>query len=306
MRQLRYHRSTVSVHRSFLFRVVVCATALAALAACRKKDAGAPPVATPSVTLSAARAPLGSPIEVTYKFAVAPDASFDQDYRVLVHVLDTDDEMIWADDHNPPTPTTQWKPGQTVEYTRTVFVPVVPYVGDATIQVGLYSVANQRRLALKGQDMGQHAYKVATLQLLPQTENVFTVFKDGWHPAEVAEHNGSVGWQWTKKEATLAFKNPKKDSTFYLDADNPGSVFNQTQQVTISLGGQVLDTFSMTPRQQVMRKIPLSSAQLGSADMDLLTIAVDKTFVPALIPAANSKDPRELGIRVFHAFIQPK
>ena len=37
-----------------------------------------------------------------------------------------------------------------------------------------------------------------------------------------------------------------------------------------------------------------------------LHISVDKTFVPALIPAANSKDPRELGIRVFHAFVEPK
>jgi hypothetical protein len=34
-------------------------------------------------------------------------------------------------------------------------------------------------------------------------------------------------------------------------------------------------------------------------------LEVDKTFVPALIPAANSKDPRELGVRVFHVFVQP-
>ena len=56
---------------------------------------------------------------------------------MFVHVVDTDDELMWTDDHNPPTPTTQWKPGQTIEYTRTVFVPVFPYVGDATIQLGL-------------------------------------------------------------------------------------------------------------------------------------------------------------------------
>ena len=284
----------------------MCAAALAAGGACRKKDAAAPPVATPSVAVSAPRAPLGSPVDITYKFAVAPDASFDQDYRVLVHMLDADDVILWADDHNPPTPTTQWKPGQTVEYTRTVFVPPVKYVGEATIQVGLYSPANQSRLALKGQDMGQRAYKVATLQLLPPSENVFTVFKDGWHPVEGAEHNDTFGWQWTKKEATLAFKNPRRDSIFYLVADNPGGVFDQKQQVTVSLGGQTVDSFTMTPKQEVMRKIPLSAAQLGSAEMDELKISVDKTFVPALIPAANNKDPRELGIRVFHAFVQPK
>ena len=49
-------------------------------------------MATPTVTINHDRAPLGSPIEITYKFVVAPDAHFDQDYRVMVHVLDSDDE----------------------------------------------------------------------------------------------------------------------------------------------------------------------------------------------------------------------
>jgi hypothetical protein len=56
----------------------------------------------------------------------------------------------------------------------------------------------------------------------------------------------------------------------------------------------------------VLRKVPMSAAQLGTAEMDQLEISVDKTFVPAAIPAANSKDPRELGIRVFHAFVDAR
>jgi len=35
-------------------------------------------------------------------------------------------------------------------------------------------------------------------------------------------------------------------------------------------------------------------------------IVVDKTYIPALVPGANSKDPRELGVRVFHAFVDPR
>jgi len=192
-----------------------------------------------------------------------------------------------------------------VEYTRTVFVRVYPYVGDAAIQVGLYSVANQKRLPLAGEDAGQRAYKVAKLQLQPQTENIFTVFKDGWHPAEVAEHNASVEWQWTKKQATLAFKNPKKDATFYLQVDNPGGVFNEKQKVTVTLGGAVLDEFELTPQMPVLRRISIKADQMGAAEMAELQITVDKTFVPMLISGGASKDPRELGIRVFHAFILP-
>jgi hypothetical protein len=37
-----------------------------------------------------------------------------------------------------------------------------------------------------------------------------------------------------------------------------------------------------------------------------LQISVDKTYVPALVVGVNSKDPRELGVRVFHAFIDPR
>src|SRR6266850_5595918 len=45
--------------------------ALTSLAACRRKEAPAPAVATPTVTLNHDRAPLGSPLDVTYKFVVA-------------------------------------------------------------------------------------------------------------------------------------------------------------------------------------------------------------------------------------------
>ena len=275
------------------------------LAACRKKESPAPPMATPSVSLSHDKTPLGSPIDITYKFVVASDATFTEDLRVMVHVVDADEELIFAFDHNPPVPTTQWKPGQTVEYTKTVFVPIYPYVGEATIQVGLHSTTTQKRVTLAGDDAGQHAYKVAKLQLQPQTENVFTVFKEGWHPGEIAEHNATVEWQWTKKDATLSFKNPKKDSVFYLDVDNPGSVFNETQQVTVTLGGQVIDEFTLQPRQPQLRKVTLKAAQLGTGDVAELVISVDKTYVPAtLLP--GSKDPRELGVRVFHAYIDPR
>jgi hypothetical protein len=275
------------------------------LISCRRKEAPAPPMATPSITLSHDKTPLGSPIDITYKFVVANDAHFTEDLRAMVHVVDADDELIFSFDHTPPIPTTQWKPGQTVEYTKTVFIPIYPYVGEATIQLGLHSTTTQKRVALAGEDAGQHAYKVAKIQLQPQTENVFTVFKDGWHPAEIADHNATIEWQWTKKSATLSFKNPKKDSVFYLDVDNPGSVFSEPQQVSITLGGQLVDEFTLRPKQPELRKIPLKTAQLGAGDVAEVVISVDKTYVPAVL-VPGSKDPRELGARVFHAYVDPR
>jgi hypothetical protein len=287
---------------------VICLSvgAVLTVAGCSRKENTAPPMATPSLTLSHDRAPAGSPLELTYKFVVASDAHFTEDYRVFVHIVDTDEEQMWTDDHNPPTPTSQWKPGQTIEYTRTIFVPVFPYVGDATIQMGLHSTKDQKRLTLGGEDVGQQAYKVAKLQLLPQTDNLFTVFKDGWHPAEAAAQDASVEWQWTKKQATLAFKNPKKDSVLYLDADSPEPQLHPSQQVQIAMGGQTVEQFTIEPDSRELRLIKLPGALMGTADLSELQITVDPTFVPMTVTNGATRDPRELGIRVFHAYVDPR
>lgn len=284
-----------------LFAFVVSAVA----AGCGRGEAPGPPVATPSVSFSRPRAALGSPIRVTYKFQVAPNApAFDQDYRVFVHFLDSDEERLWTDDHDPSVPTSQWKPGQTVEYTRTVFIPVFPYIGDAQVRIGLYSTRDQRRLTLAGEDAGQQAYTVATLTLLPHSENVFLLFKDGWHQAEVAPDNTTIEWQWSKKVGTLAFRNPKKDVVFYLHADNPAP-YAEPQSVAVKVNGVLVDTVAVTPRREFLHTTRITAAQLGTGDMVELTLEIDKTLVPALVAGANSRDPRELGLRVFHAFVEP-
>ncbi|MBI3490989.1 MAG: hypothetical protein HY047_04240 [Acidobacteria bacterium] len=290
-------------------RVLGGAAALLALGAsvgaCRRAAPPAPALATPSVKLSRDKTPLGSPLDITYRFEVARDARFDQDYRVFVHVLDVDGELMWNDDHVPSIATSQWTPGQVVEYTRTVFVPIYPYVGDATIQIGLYSPSTQKRPPLAGEDMGQRAYKVARLTLQPQTENIFTNFDTGWNTPEVAEHNAMVQWQWTKKEAALKFRNPKKDCMFYLDVDQPAKSFAEPQQVRVSLGGQTIEEFALASQQQVLKKTALTAAQLGTSDVVEILIAVDKTFTPSMRDP-TSKDTRELGIRVYHAFIDAR
>lgn len=287
--------------------LVVClGLAVVTMAGCGGGQSSEPPVATATVTLNHDRVPAGSPLDITYKFVVAPDAKFDEDFRVFVHIVDADEEQMWTDDHNPPTPTTQWKAGETIEYTRTIFVPVFPYVGEATIQIGLHSLKDQRRLTLNGQDVGQKAYNVGRLLLLPQTDNLFTVFKDGWHPAENSQ-DGAFEWQWTKKQATLAFKNPKKDATLFFELDSPGKDLHGPQQVQIVLGGTPIQTIDVTPdADRVLYKIKLPAALMGEADLSELQVLVDNSFVPMTVTGGTSRDPRELGVRVFHAYVDPR
>ena len=290
---------------SRVLRPVFVLTAVAlGLAGCRGRTA-APPVATPALTIDRTSAALGSPIELHYHFTVAPGARFDQNYRVMVHFVNADEELMWTDDHFPPLPTTQWKPGQQIDYRRTLFLPVYPYVGEAYVEVGLYSPTTQKRLTLKGEDIGQRAYRVARLDILPQTANLPLQYTDGWHQAELAQHDPNTQWRWTMKSGTITFPNPKRDSTFYLQLDNPSGAFDQPQHVTVSVNGQSVLQFDLPPKQELLQKIPLTAAQLGTAGTGTITIAVDKTFIPADIPALHSTDPRELGVRVFRAFLLP-
>ena len=133
-----------------------------------------------------------------------------------------------------------------------------------------------------------------------QSENIFLIYKDGWHPAEVASDNPASEWQWTKKTATLSFKNPKKDSTLYLQYDARPDLFTPPQQVALKIGDQEVGRFTADAKFPKLLRFPLTAAQLGASDMVDLVIDVDRTFKP------GGPDPRELGIRVFHAYIEPK
>ena len=271
---------------------------------CSSGEDTAPAVATAEVALSRSRVAQGSPVDITYRFqpaAAVPPAS----YRVFVHVVDADEELMWTDDHVPPTPPSEWQSGTPVEYSRTMFVPMYPYVGPSKIIVGVYDTASNLRIKLGNPDRGDRSYEVAQFELIPQTENVYLIYKDGWHPAEVAPDNPGTEWKWTRKEAILAFRNPKRDSTLILQMDNPAQSAGAASEVDIRLGGQSLTVVPVGPGDAPVRKITLSAAQLGTADMVELTLIANRTFVPALEPSSKSSDTRELGVRVFHAFIQP-
>jgi hypothetical protein len=287
-------------------RVAVAILAIAAVTCGRAKDTD-PPVATPAVTLARSQAAVGSPLEVKYRFAVASTApAFAEDYWVFVHFLDANGELMWTDDHQPTTPTREWKPGAAVEYSRTVFLPKFPYTGTTVVEVGLFSPKSGQRLPLSGQTSGQRSYHVASFDLQPQNDNQFVVFKSGWHPTEVADDEVGTEWQWSKKEATLTFRNPRRDVLFYLQVDRPVNPFAEPQHVSVMIGDTAVDQFELGANHVELRKFPIDAAQLGTADTVEMRIVVDRTFIPLNIPALKSTDPRELGVRVFRAYIEPR
>lgn len=299
--------SALSTRSAPGFALLVLIALTLSTTACGRTEDVAAPVATPAVSLSRPDAAVGSPVDMAYRFAVAAEApAFAEDYWVFVHFLDRDGELMWTDDHRPPTPTRQWRPGATIEYSRTMFIPKFPYTGETTVEVGLFSPDTGARLPLGGENVGMRSYRVARFNLRLQSDNLFVVFNNGWQETETADDASGLEWQWTKGEATLSFRNPKRDAVFFLQLDQPVKALPEPQQVELRIGSTVLERFPLPIGEKLLRRFDVTASQLGQADTVEMVIAVDKTFVPASIPELRSADSRELGVRVFRAFVEPR
>ena len=141
-------------------------------------------------------------------------------------------------------------------------------------------------------DVARREYEVAKFQLLPQSENIFLIYKDGWHPAEVSSDDPTNEWQWTKKAATISFRNPKKDATFYLEYDARTDKFGAPQQVTVRSGDQVIGTFAADSKEPKLVVAAGDRRAVRHGDMAELTLDVDQTFAPGGGDVARAGHPR--------------
>jgi hypothetical protein len=292
----------MKLRRTWRAGIVFAIAGAALVPACsRRKTAEINPI-TPSFAVNRTRAPLGSAVEVTYTWTLDPNAKkLTKDYRALVHFLDSHGVMLFEDDHVPQPPPTSWEPGKTYSYTRTKFIPIYPYVGKVEVRMGLYK--DRERVALKGEDTGMQEYKVAGMELLPQTENIFLVYKEGWHSPENHPENPSLERTWTKKDAVVSFKNPKRDVVVYLEADTCVKCFPAQPVLTLAVGGKKGLTVPIENAEVFLKKIRFKAADLGTDEWVDLRFSMNQSFVPKLLTPPMNQDDRELGLLVYHLYV---
>jgi hypothetical protein len=170
--------------------------------------------------------------------------------------------------------------------------------------MGLYPHPGRgERPALKGEDRGFREYKVATMELLPQTENIFPVFKEGWHNPETHPENPSVERTWTKKEALMSFKNPRKDVIVYLEGDTCVKCFTEQPELTMTVGNGVGVRFPIEGPQVHLKKVRVKAADLGDQEWVDLRLSMNESFVPKNLNPPLNNDDRELGFNVYHLYV---
>jgi hypothetical protein len=283
--------------------IILLCLLLAIVGGCaRRTDPAAQVGVTPSVTLDRGEAAGGQVVDARYRWTVAADASpLPADVTVFVHLVDEHGDLLWADDHRPPVPSQAWKGGQVIDYARPVVIPRGLRRGPLSLRIGLYN-STGARLALHGDDAGHQAYRVATLRTLPPGSEPSAVFSEGWHDVEIPDNTGASEWHWSRQLGTILMRNPRRSSTLVLDLDQPMTSLPAAQSIAIRLGDRIVDTFEMSPGQRELRRVAVAAEALGTGEVVSFALAVDPTFVPAKLEAGNG-DGRELGIRVFHAYL---
>jgi hypothetical protein len=157
----------------------------------------------------------GAYFDIEYSWKVGEDFVPPQkDLTVFVHFVNSSGNIIIAedgktvqDDHEPPVPVTQWKPGQNIVYTRNQ-VSFPKDIGgrgnEIKMYVGLFDPETYDRAELNSSDETPEknkAYLVQTI-LLKDNPYIHPLFDETWHGPE--PNKAGVN-RWTKKESTVLF-----------------------------------------------------------------------------------------------------
>ena len=225
----------------------------------------------------------------------------------MVHVVDTDEELMWTDDHNPPVPTTQWKAGQTVEYTQ-----------------------NRVRSHLPVRRRRRHSHRVvfddrSEARAAARTGHGAARLQGGDHQPAAADREPVHGLQgrlasgrsgrFERGGRMAVDQEGRRRSRSRTRRKTPCCIWSWTARARHSMApSRCRSSWAarrsirspLQPDETMLRKVALPAARMGDGELTELQVSVDKTFVPVLVSNSNSKDKRELGVRVFHAFVDSR
>lgn len=94
----------------------------------------------------------------------------EEDLMVFVHFVHLDarrsDKIAFQGDLRPAKETSHWRGRVTTGAKRTVFIPLECQPGFYDVLIGLWDPQSHRRFALNGQEQGDRAYRLGTLELV--------------------------------------------------------------------------------------------------------------------------------------------
>jgi hypothetical protein len=247
-------------------------------------------------------------VKMSYKFNFTEKFSPSQlsdDYKVFVHFWRTKNkEMLLQDDHTPVKKISQWKVGDSLDYSRVVYIPQfldefdIDFEGheDVKLTIGLYKPSNEEnKIVLYQEVLTVHAATYNAPEI---------VYDEGWNQPEanpkLADEEART-WRWTKKKAVCIIENPRKESLLIIKGGVDKSIFSD-QSVIFQINGTVLEKF-IPETARFSKRYVISPEMVGNEDEFRLTIETDKTFIPSALNK-EVNDDRELGVQVFFLYFR--
>jgi len=246
--------------------------------------------------------------KMDYEFKTAADfKKLGADYAVFVHLWRVNSkEMLLQDDHQPLKNTSTWTAGESIRYSRVVFIPQflnefdVDFEGyeELKLTVGLYNPKAQAKPIILFE-------KKITIQ--PASINApEIVYDEGWNEIETdvnAKDSFAKSWRWTTAKSVCIIENPKKECTLIVKGGVNKTVF-QDQKLAFKVNDALLDEF-IPENSGFSREYTVTPQMMGDADEFSLRFECDKVFSPDKV-FPNSKDNRELGMQVFFIYFREK
>ncbi len=245
--------------------------------------------------------PLGEPLDIG--FVWTPASEFEapaDDYKVFVHMIDPDGNILLQDDHYPPQPTSQWRAGQTEEYRRWYYPPNSLEAEYLDFVVGLYSPDNRTRV--RDAD-GSWAEGVQAHRMTVRSDDVsgIPLYMEGWHPPEQATEPEPREWRWSQAQSRAVFTNPRREAVLHLRAHGP---FDEVgaQVVVLRIGDNEVANVAVNGADEFLERIVIPASAMGDNEWVELNLEVTPVLVPQEIEA-SSQDDRELGLQVFSLYL---
>ncbi|MCP4216232.1 MAG: hypothetical protein GY765_16410 [bacterium] len=245
-------------------------------------------------------------VKMNYKFVLADNfAGLSDDYKIFVHFWrNKNKEMLLGDDHVPEKPFSKWKKGDTLQYSRVIYIPKflnefeIDFEGfeDIKLTVGIYNPkVKDSKIVLS-----QRAISILTAS--SQAPEI--VHDEGWHQLEddlKAKDKDVRSWRWASGKAVCIIENKGKECLLIIKGGVDKSKF-QDQKIILRINDTVLEEF-IPESARFSRKYIVSPEMMGKEDEFKLTIETDKTFVPSALNP-EIKDDRELGVQVFFLYFR--
>jgi hypothetical protein len=230
---------------------------------------------------------------------------------VYVHFTDSSGNILFQDDHYPPSSIINWTKNSKINYVRPVYNPPLHYSGGIQVLIGFYDpdaclkrflLNNKSKDALKENQPENLMLKTSMLPLeKPANEMSFQKikFKNGWYNPETTKGDS---WIWSKDRAIIQLTKFDSDSILFIKGWSDPEFYGKEQWLTLKIGSWSQRTSTDSDGQILEKFIIPQTAFYNDPTCDL-EIIIEKPFTPG--EQGKSKDFRTLGFMLRQIYYGP-